>query len=77
MRWLPFDKPVVKGSEQPEQLLVAGGWRRVEEVVDHWRETGRWWAGESPRDFFLVEAKRGAFIVSKGPAGWQIERLID
>jgi len=77
VRRLPFDGPVVKGSEQPEQILVFGCWRRVEEVVDHWRETGRWWAGEGSRDFFLVETKQGAFIISKGPAGWRMERPID
>ena len=77
MRRLPFDKPVVEGREQPEQILVGGCWRMVEDVVDHWRETGRWWTEESPRDFFLVEAKRGAFVVSKGPDGWRMERQID
>ena len=77
MRRLPFDEMPVKGGEQPQQILVGGGWRTVENIVDHWRETGRWWEGEGPRDFFLVETKRGVFIVSKGPAGWRIERLID
>jgi len=74
---LSFDEPAVKGGEQPEQILVGGYWREVERIVDYWRETGRWWEGESPRDFFLVETVPGALIVSKGSNGWRVERLID
>lgn len=77
MRRLPFDQNPVKGGKQPQHILVGGCWRPVEHIVDHWRETGRWWEGESPRDFFLAETERGVFIVSRNRAGWRIDKVMD
>lgn len=77
MRRLAFDEPPVKGDEQPEQIRVRGCWRRAEDIVDHWRESGCWWAGEGPRDFFLVETGQQVFVVCKDQAGWKLERRID
>lgn len=77
MKRAPVDQAPVRGDKQPEQIRVGDRWRRIEHIVDHWRERGRWWAGEAPRDFFLVETRRGAFIVSRGPEGWRLEEAID
>ncbi len=77
MRRLPFDQNPVKGGKRPQHILVDGGWRPIENVADHWRETGRWWAGETCRDFYLVETSHEALVVSRSLAGWRIERLID
>lgn len=41
MRRLPFGQNPVKGGKQPQHILVGGYWRPVEDIVDHWRETGR------------------------------------
>ncbi len=39
---------------------VMWTWRnrrhRVEQVLDLWRETGRWWAGESEKTFYRIAA---------------------
>ncbi len=77
MRRLLFDQNPVKGGKQPQHILVDGCWRPVEHIVDHWRETGRWWAEENPRDFFLAETERRVFIVSRNRAGWRIDRVMD
>jgi len=70
-------KCLVKGDKLPRQILVDEGWRQVEGIVDHWREAGRWWAGERPREFFLVETSQGAFVVSRTASDWQVERRMD
>lgn len=42
-------------------------WKRrkmsVSEIIDQWRETGRWWDGERARDFYLVNAPSGSFLL--------------
>jgi len=77
VRQLPLQGQPVKGSGQPQQVRVAGRWQQVASIVDYWRETGRWWAGESSRDFFLVETKGGVFVLSHSPSGWRIEKSVD
>ncbi len=37
----------------------------IEEIADHWRETGRWWSNELPKDFFLVNTASGAFLLCR------------
>ena len=77
MRQFPFVKSPVRGGARPRQILVGLRWQVVENIVDRWRETGRWWVGESSRTFFLVETRRGLFIVSRGQRGWQVEKVVD
>lgn len=77
MRQLRFAQTLVRGNRQPEQIRVGRRWHAVEDIVDRWRETGRWWAGEDSRDFFLVETRRGVFVVSRSQAGWQVEEVVD
>jgi len=77
VRQLPLQAQPVKGSSKPRQVLVEGRWWQVNSIVDHWRETGRWWAGESVREFFLVETEGGVLVLSQSATGWEIERSVD
>jgi len=36
--------------------------RRVARVLDRWRTGGRWWQGEAPRDYFLLELTGGMVV---------------
>ena len=77
MRLVSLGPDSVRGAEQPERILVGNRWEGVEGIADRWRESGRWWQGEEPRDFFLVETSRGAFVISRGQEGWRIEEVMD
>jgi len=77
VRQLPLQAQPVKGSSRPQHVLIEGRWWQVESIVDYWRETGRWWADEDQRNFFLVETKWGVFVLSRSTIGWRIERSVD
>ena len=60
----------------------------VRRVIDSWRYGGRWWVGEPPRDYYLLELKTGhVFEVYRediGPSGpnpagetWTLSRIAD
>lgn len=40
----------------PRDLYWQGRALRVQVILDRWKYGGRWWAGEAPRDCFLVQA---------------------
>jgi hypothetical protein len=44
-------------------------WRRnriqIEQITDHWSESGRWWDGEAACEFFQVFTQRGMFLLCK------------
>lgn len=54
-------------GERPAQMT----WNRrklvVDEIIDHWRESGRWWEGEVLCEFFLVHTIRGMFLLCFNP----------
>ena len=75
-----LDKPVlvqeVKGH--PVRFRVGSGWRRITAICDRWRETGRWWEGESEKEFYEVEAA-GRYVLSREEPGgrWRLCRVED
>jgi hypothetical protein len=61
-------------SGTPAAFYWRGRWRKVERLLDAWREAGRWWLGEAECDLVRVEAG-GVFLLSR-PAGtsqWYLE----
>ncbi len=62
------------GSSVPAAFRWRGQWRRVERVVDAWREAGRWWLKEPEADLLRVEAG-GVFLLSRpvGASDWYLE----
>jgi hypothetical protein len=65
---------ISEGSSVPAAFRWRGRWRRVERVVDAWREAGRWWLGEPSADLVRVEAG-GVFVLSRlvGASDWYLE----
>lgn len=70
----------------PSALAVAGGRGGAERVVpvravlDHWRETGRWWAGEGERSVYrLLMAGGGVWEVDRDEATgrWSLYKIYD
>lgn len=60
----------------------------VRRILDFWRYGGRWWVGEPPRDYYLLELETGhIFEVYRevtGPSGpnlaaehWTLSRIAD
>ena len=50
----------------------------VRRVLDCWRYGGRWWAGEGPRDYYLLELETGhVFEVYRAGESWTLSRIAD
>ncbi len=51
---------------------------RVRRILDRWRYGGRWWRGEPPRDYFLLELEGGRLLEVYQEAGrWVASRWLD
>lgn len=50
----------------------------VRRVLDAWRYGGRWWVGEPPRDYYLLELETGhVFEVYRAGDTWTLSRIAD
>lgn len=47
------------GSHEPLGILRDGRWRKVEEVIAHWRLHHEWWKRPAERDYFRVRLEGG------------------
>ncbi|MBI5832152.1 MAG: nucleotidyltransferase [Armatimonadetes bacterium] len=62
---------------EPIAFTTRGGVHRVEHVVDHWFESGRWWDGEPRKAFWRVDAG-GLFDLScDEQRQWRLELAWD
>jgi len=47
----------------------AFDWQRkriaVDQITDHWSETGRWWDNETPCEFFQVLTNAGTYLLCR------------
>lgn len=76
-----IDRPLwikTKGG-LPFRFSIGGRHLQVEQILDHWRETGRWWEGEEEREFFRVEAGEGGYIVylNRATGRWFLYKVLD
>lgn len=54
--------------------------RIVRTVLERWKDTGRWWEGESVKLFFRVETADGGFweiYLDTGTQMWHLYRVYD
>ena len=67
----------VDGSGQPTCIFRGERRHRVEAVLEHWREAGRWWAGEEPKAVFRVQLTGGKVweIICAGE--WHLLKVYD
>ncbi len=50
----------------------------VRHILDTWRYNGRWWQGEAPRDYYLLELETGHVIeVFRSAESWVLSRISD
>ncbi len=50
----------------------------VRRILDAWRYGGRWWVGEPPRDYYLLELETGhIFEVYRCAEHWTLSRIAD
>lgn len=64
----------------PAGFIWRGRFCRVERVLDLWRETGCWWAGERPRVFYRVAVVGGGVFElyrEDGAATWYLYKTYD
>jgi len=65
-------------SGQPAAFLHRGRWHRVAEVLDRWRERGRWWEGEPPREVYRVVTTSGAvYELGREGDAWRLYAVLD
>ena len=47
-------------------------------ILDSWRYNSRWWQGEAPRDYYLLELESGHIIeVYRSADVWVLSRIAD
>lgn len=63
---------------EPGAVRVRGQRHRVVRVLDRWRYGGRWWRGEPPRDYLLLEVEGGGVLeVFREGNRWFASRWLD
>jgi len=71
---------LVNSNHNPVAFDWKGVRRRVSEVEECWRLTGKWWDGESERTFFRVRTdKSGVYELcfNHTSAVWSMNRVLD
>jgi hypothetical protein len=62
----------------PAALFHRGRWHRVAEVLDCWRERGRWWEGEPPREVYRVATESGeVYELGREGETWRLYAVLD
>lgn len=44
----------------PSSFHWNGQWFEVKSILEHWKDTGTWWKGESEKTFYRVETPEGS-----------------
>ncbi|MGB9886993.1 MAG: DUF6504 family protein [Moorellales bacterium] len=76
--------------DRPLRVQAEGGvprafwWRgrryAVAEVLERWRDVGRWWEGEAPRVFFRLQTTGGGLwelYRELGENSWHLYKIYD
>jgi hypothetical protein len=66
-------------GDLPRRVFFRKEWMVVERIMEHWRETGRWWENETERDFFLVQTAKGGFLLCRENSTdrWVLYKALD
>jgi len=66
-------------GDLPQRILFRREWMVVERILEHWRETGRWWENETERDFFLIQTVEGGFLLYRENSTdrWVLYKALD
>ncbi|MFO8061125.1 MAG: DUF6504 family protein [Bacillota bacterium] len=71
---------VRRSGDLPEVIILRGKQLRVAEVLDVWRDVGRWWLGEREKTFYRLAVERGGVLEVYHPSGedtWVLYRVYD
>jgi hypothetical protein len=75
------DRPVAVVTDsggRPAGFCWERGKRRVVRIEDVWKEAGRWWAGETEKIFYRVEAESGGVYELYADQGeWYLYKIYD
>ncbi|ADU50190.1 hypothetical protein Tmar_0065 [Thermaerobacter marianensis DSM 12885] len=79
------DQPVQAWADaqgRPAAFLWRGVRRRVVEILDEWRELGRWWEGDPPEERYVYRVRTedgGVYEIEyRRPAGrWFLYKVWD
>jgi len=64
----------------PLEVKLKGVGRRVQEVLDRWRDTGCWWEGEAAKLFWRLQLEGGRIwevYHDLSGKGWYLYKIYD
>ena len=72
-------KLFILGENVISQLYIGRKSFRVNAILEHWREAGRWWEGETEKDFYLLAISKGQYIIYRDDMskGWFLYKILD
>ncbi len=70
---------VREGDNGPVGFYWRGRLRLVARVLERWLDAGRWWEGETEKEFFRVQVREGGvYELYRDRAGtWVLYRVFD
>ena len=81
LEWQPCTLQVTEsGDHEPVTIRHEETWRRVEDILSHWRIHQEWWKRPVERDYFRVRLTGGIICevfrdIQSG--SWQLQRVYD
>ena len=67
-------------GDLPESIMMRGEHLQVAEILDVWRDVGRWWLGEREKTFYRLAVERGGVLEIYHPSdddSWILYRVYD
>lgn len=64
----------------PRAVRLREGWADIIDILDIWRDVGRWWAGEKEKTFYRVQLCYGGLLEIYRVVGgnrWMLYRIYD
>lgn len=64
--------------EVPKKFFWFKRWVKVKEIMDTWKEVGRWWDNDQEKTFFrVVSAEGGIYEVYSLKKSWSLYKVYD
>ncbi len=71
---------VTDGRRRPRRFFWIKNWIDVQDILDEWKDTGRWWDGEAEKTFYRLTTNGGAvyeLFADRRMNQWNLYRVLD
>lgn len=75
-----IDQPVlvITDRDVPKRFFWFKRWVKVSEIMDAWKEVGRWWEEDQEKTFFrVVSVEGGIYEVYSEKRRWNLYKVYD